>query len=108
MILLGENNKIAISRGDSAHIVIDLTGDVPYDGTEALFTVKKDLKEKALFIKNLTVQNGTIEVDIVSQDTNKMIPGNYYWDLRIIYADDDVHSPVPPSPFIVMGVVGDV
>ena len=108
MVLLGQDNMIAVSRGDSAYIIIDITGDVPDDGTEALFTVKKGLDGKASFIKRLTVQGGSIEVNISSVDTNKLAPGKYYWDLRIIYSENDVNSPIPPCPFVVMGVVGDV
>lgn len=108
MVLLGKNNEIAVSRGDSAYIIIDMTGKVPRDGTEALFTVKKKLQGEACIIKKLTIQDGSMELDLKSQDTNKLKPGDYYWDLRILYSDTDVGSPVEPILFKVMEVAGDV
>lgn len=100
---------ISVSRGDTGTITITLTGDVPADGTTALFTVRKsvDMTDSAVLEKELTVSSGQVVIDLSSSDTD--IPWfAYCWDLRLIYENGDVFTPFAPAVFEVCEVVGDV
>lgn len=101
--------EITISSGDNATLTITLTGEVPADGTTALFTVRKsvDLTEAPVIEKELTVSSGQVVVDLTSAETE--IPWfDYVWDLRLIYENGDVYTPFAPEIFRVCEVVGNV
>ena len=100
--------RIAVTKGDSAYFTIELDGTVPADGTQALFTVKKDTDGQALILKRLSVEEGKVLIALASKDTNKLKPGKYVWDLRLIISEDHVDTPIQPTQFLVMGAVGDV
>lgn len=108
IIVDDERKMIAVSRGDSAFFDITFKGDVPEDGTAAIFSVKKDLRGKALLQKKLKIYDGVAQINLYSQDTNKLEPGDYYWDVRVLFSDCEVGTPVRPSRFTVMEAVGDV
>ena len=109
MFIIKDNSTMmAVSKGDSGYFTVTITGDVPANGTEALFTVKKNLGGRASLIKHLSVIDGEVLIELTSQDTNKLEPGKYYWDLRIIFSETEVATPVPPSLFQVLEVAGDV
>lgn len=99
---------IAVSKGDSAYFSILLEGDVPEDGVIAMFTVKKKVGESAAMIKKYEVTDGVVWIGLTSQDTNKLEPGNYIWDLRVILSDTEVVTPMTPGRFCVLEVAGDV
>lgn len=112
VIIDDERKMIAVSRGDSAFFDINFDGDIPADGTNAVFTVKKDIGGKpaggAVLRKHVKVSGGVAPIDLFSQDTNKLEPGNYLWDLRVLFSGTEVGTPVKPSRFTVMEAVGDV
>lgn len=109
MFIIKENSTMmAVSKGDSGYFTVTITGDIPPNGTEALFTVKRKLGKSASIIKHLTVIDGEVLIELTSQDTNKLEPGDYYWDLRIIFSETEVATPVPPSLFKILEVAGDV
>lgn len=109
MFVIKENTTMmAISKGDSGYFTVNFTGDIPSDGVEALFTVKKNLGKPASIIKHFTVNDAAVLIELTSQDTNKLEPGDYYWDLRIIFSETEVETPIPPSLFKVLEVAGDV
>ena len=99
---------IAITKGDSASFTETLSDRVPADGAEVLFTVKKSTKDSALIKKTFYATGGSVNVELLSEDTNKLEEGKYVWDLRVINSPSDVYTPMPASMFIVMGAVGDV
>lgn len=108
IIVDDERKMIAVSRGDSAFFDVTFKGDVPEDGTDAIFSVKKDLKGKVLLQKNVKVYDGVAQIDLYSQDTNKLEPDEYYWDVRVLFSEREVSTPVRPSLFKVLEAVGDV
>lgn len=99
---------MAVSQGDSAYFTITFTGDVPEDGTTTLFTVKKSTNDRAVIQKYLPVYDGVVDVELYSRDTNKLEPGNYVWDIRVLFSEKEVVTPMVPSPFVVLEVTGDV
>lgn len=108
VIIDDERKMISVSKGDSAFFDITFHGDIPEDGTDAVFSVKKDLGGPALIKKRTKVGDGIVPIDLFSQDTNKLEPGDYWWDLRVVFSPVEVATPVRPSRFTVMEVVGDV
>lgn len=111
MFIIKEGTTMmALTQGDSAYFTITIIGDVPADGTEALFTVKDRKTKKKYIEKRYTIYDGVINVGLTSQDTNKMKKGDYLWDLRVLLSDTDVVTPMESdeSIFTVLEAVGDV
>lgn len=78
---------IEINKGNSAVFTITMTGDdVPADGTDILFVVRKSPHyETDLICKHLTAESGVLTVRIDPEDMD-LIPANtYYWNLIIQY-----------------------
>ena len=112
-VIVDDTTKmIAVSHGDSAFFDITFHGEIPEDGTNTVFTVKRDVdgrpSGKAMIQKYVKVNDGIVPIDLFSQDTNKLEPGNYFWDLRVLFSNVEVGTPVKPSRFTVMEAVGDV
>ena len=107
LIILDGTNQIAVTKGDSAYFTITITGDVPENGSQSLFTVK-DEYGKTMIRKYFPVIDGIVSVELYSKDTNKLEPGNYKWDVRFPYAPDDCATPMVPGTFVVLEAVGDV
>ena len=103
-----KTNRMFISRGDSGHFTVNFTGDVPSDGTKVLFTVVKQTGGIPYISKTLECASGAVEVSITSRDTNRLTPGDYYWDLRVKFSDDEVSTPMYVSLFTVLEVAGNV
>lgn len=106
IILLGM--EIRISRGDTALINIDLSGNVLPEGTTALVTMaRKPGADQPLWEKTIDVKGGTVELSLQSADTDYS-PRVYWWDLRLKTPDGQVQTPFPPQSFEILEVVGDV
>lgn len=100
--------EITISRGDDAPYVIYFDDEIPPDGTEAIITVKRHLNSGNKVIeKTVSVRDGAINFAFTSDETN-LIPDTYVWDVRLKYANGEIYTPIPPSPFTILGVVGNV
>lgn len=109
MVVIDEKTAaLAVSKGDSACLSVTLSGDTPADGTQVLFTVKKKIGGPAAIIKTYTVADGVVLIELASGDTNKLEPGDYLWDLRLIFSDTEVVTPMVPCRFRVLGAAGDV
>lgn len=103
-----EGTKIAISRGDTKSFTVTFKNDVPPDGTIARVSMQKTIsKDPNLWSKDIPVSGGAVTIDISSSDSNYPF-GEYVWDLRLLYQDGNIYTPINPSPFIIKGVVGDV
>ena len=102
-------SSIAISREDTAVFTVTFDGDdIPEDGTAVILTVKPSLeKESSVIEKQLQIQDGQIVIALNSEDTD-LPPRHYYWDLRILYNNGEVFTPMQPGNFIIREVVGNV
>ena len=108
-----EGTKISITRGDAGPVRFTFTGDdVPEDGTDILFTVKKNSEyDKALIEKRVPVQGGQMEIFFHNEDTRSLPFGNYEWDIRLpdYYGTKEPYTPmIAPQIFEVTRVVGNV
>lgn len=100
---------MAVSKGDSASFTVTFTDRVPEDGTIVLFTVKNKADHSIMIQKRIPVQNGAVDVDLYSTDTNKLDKDiDYVWDVRVLYSGREVETPMVPSTFLVLEVAGDV
>ena len=113
-IIKDDSTMMAVTKGDSAYFTITLTGDIPEDGTQALFTVKEKRTQRTLIRKDLAVYGGVISIELGSQDTNKLEPSDplrnieYIWDIRVLFSETEVVTPMVPGVFYVLEAVGDV
>ena len=108
MFDIGTDNAISITRGDSAGITFTFTGDTPSESDSVILAVKKNVNSKTeIFRKALTRNDdASYSVSFDPDDTEDLPFGSFYrWDLRILYADGSVVTPISASPFVVMEVV---
>lgn len=82
---------IKIHKGNAAGFQLELEGDeLPEDGTIVRFRVRKNENYKYPAIEKLIpIDNNLVDVDIFPEDTNGLSPGNYYWNLAILYAEGE-------------------
>lgn len=82
---------IEINRGNAAGLTFHFEGeDAPEDGTEVVFQVASRCHtEEPLIEKRLTVEDGTITVSFVPEDTKQLAPGLYYWNACIQYENGE-------------------
>ena len=101
--------NIFVSKGDTGNITVTFTGeDTPPDNTIALVTVKKTAdREEHIWEKELTVTNARVVIPLRTVDTD-LAYGRYYWDLRLLYDNGDVYTPMKPAEFRVVETIGDV
>lgn len=101
-MLVISNNDIYIPQGEPGSFDIQYTSEPPADGTKILFSVKKyEGDTDALIEKTLTVADGKITVELLSEDTDKE-PGSYKWDL----VEESGYRPIIPAWFMIGKVVG--
>lgn len=103
-----DERRIDVSRGDTGMFTVTFTGqDAPEDNCTVLISLKKTKDaEEIIWEKRLAVSNHMITVTLTSDDTNQDY-GLYWWDLRIIFRDGTVYTPMLPAPFKVLEVIGD-
>ncbi len=100
------DGKIYHLRGDTAEFDVNITQDgVPLENYEAVFSVKKTLKDRTyLFQKPIT--NGHIRIE--HSDTQDLPYGNYYYDIQV-HIDDGTaegqYVSLPPNRYILMADV---
>ena len=101
--------SISITKGDTATFTITFTGqDVPEDGTDVLVSLKKTkTSATAVWEKRLKIASGVVSVLLRTIDTNIDF-GQYWWDVRILFSDGSVYTPMQPASFKVVEVIGDV
>ncbi|MEG1892072.1 MAG: hypothetical protein RSB91_05425 [Clostridia bacterium] len=105
MLALNELN-IRITRGDTAWLMIQLSGDVPADGTEAVITLKRgQLEATPIWVKREQVRGGVVTLRLANEDTELPL-GAYRWDMRL-KMDGEIVTPFTPRRFEVVEAVGD-
>lgn len=104
--------NITVSRGDCSPFTITFTGDdVPEDGTEVLFTVKKTSKHATPVIeKRIPILDHVVTIELTNADTKDLPFGEYEWDIRIpdLFGENEPYTPILPQPFVIAKVIGNV
>ena len=82
---------IKIHKGNAAGFQLKLTGDeLPEDGTIIRFRVRKNENYiNAAIEKNIPINDGIVDIDLYPEDTANLTPGEYHWNLAIMYEDGD-------------------
>lgn len=102
---------IQLTRGDTLFLRVDLTGrDLP-EGTDAVFTVKKNIRsDEVLLRKRFDASDEVVGIRLSSRET-RLDPGVYVWDVRLqIPAEDgtyEVYTPMEYAAFVVLESVGE-
>ncbi len=114
MLIVDDKKNIKLSRGDYAEISFNFKNE---DGTEyhleegekVEFTVKfSSSSQEELISKNLSSDGNSFVVLVLEkEDTEKLIFGRYFYDIRLIKADGKTHTPMLKADFEVLEVVGD-
>ncbi len=113
-------NQIAITAGDTALMAIcpDETGYVPTENDRAIFTVRERPKRRTLIEKTIAPEaDGRFVVCFENEDTAKLKPREYVWDVRLaIQANVDesgkvtdaeqIITPCPPGIVFVLAAIG--
>lgn len=111
MIDINSAYEISIQRGDYAEFYIHFTKNSPEDGTQILFTVKKNYEQQTPYIeKTLVVEQEKALVQLFNSDTKSLPFGDYLWDIRLpnLYGEKEPYTPISPKRFTVARVVGNV
>lgn len=102
MLIVGKNNSIELTRGDTARLTINLTDDYdqPYEMQPEdmlIFTVKTstDATEK-IIEKEL---KGTNLLHLKPEDTANIEYTKYVYDVEIHTADGDVYTVIEKTDF---------
>lgn len=109
MIVVDQTTKaIKISKGDYAPITFTLQGYTLQAGDKVFFTVKKCVNDiSPLILKQITNDGqSSFIVTITEADLAPLDFGDYLYDVRIEYANATTFTPIYPTLFRVMEVVG--
>lgn len=106
-----DGKNIELTRGDSFSFTMTFTGRTLPVGTQALFTLKKRVKDDTAVIeKTVGVTNNVAAVRLVPADTAELATGTYFWDMRVLIPGDDgteVRTPMEYATFQLLEVIGD-
>ena len=97
--------NIKLHKGNAAGFQLKLKGEeLPEDMTIARFRVRKNENYKDPAIEKLIpIENGMIDVDILSEDTANLAPGSYHWNLAILYDEGrDPWTIFEVAPFFIL------
>lgn len=111
MIKINKKGSIFISKNDNAYIKINTVGYKIQDGDTIRFSVKRSFNDITPIIEVDMHSENESEFVILSlskEQLNQLDFGEYYYDIRIIYANGTVYTPELPNPFVVKEVVGRV
>ena len=96
---------IKIHKGNCAGFSLHLTGDeLPEEGTIIRFRVKKSpAYNNPVIEKLIPLHDNSVDVDLTNEDTKDLSPGDYIWNLSILY--DNGSEPwtlIEPAPEFVI------
>lgn len=117
MYVINKNHVITITRGDTISLAISLYEGVFPDTREKLVIDEGDIIffglmfphqhfECAIIKKEFDYKNfdddGDFVLELEPLDTMKLIPGTYYYELKLLKAEDDsIKTLIPKSKFII-------
>lgn len=102
---------IELTRGDTLFLRVDLSGrDLP-EGTDAVFTVKKNVRsDEVILRKRFDASDEVLGIRLSSRET-RLEPGVYVWDVRLQIPQEDgsveVYTPMEYAAFVVLESVGE-
>lgn len=106
MLYIEANNKIRLTRGDTARFRIPITNlvnNIEYTiGSSDIlyFTVKKNSKDDTFLFQKTSI--GSNLIHIRPEDTANLSFGKYKYDVEINTESGDVYTVVEPAIFEIM------
>ncbi len=106
MLYIEDDNKIRLTRGDTARFKIPITnlvnnGEYVMSASDILhFTVKKSSKDDAFLFQRTSV--GSNLIHIRPEDTGNLPFGKYKYDVEIDTESGDVYTVIEPTIFEIM------
>lgn len=99
-----KNNVIKLTRGDSMSTKVTITDAdgneyVPIEDDTIRFALKRENDKKVLIQKEIPYD--TLILRLESEDTKKLEPGDYRYDVQITLSDGTVDTFITWSKFIV-------
>jgi len=101
---------IAITRGDSLFLRVELGGrDLPA-GSQAVFTIKKTVRSRSCLVQKVfDASEEMVGIKLTPRETD-MLPGVYVWDVRLQIplkeGGCEVYTPMTYAAFVVLDAVG--
>lgn len=108
MIIVGTDNSIKISRGDTANLRVNISGYTLQSNDIIYFAIKKNANNVPLVEKEYTNKTENfIDILFNPDDTNRLEFGKYYYDIRL-KTTADIVTLCQPTSFEVLEVIADV
>lgn len=109
MLYIESDNKIRLTRGDTAYLEINITTtddsgavndyEISQEDTLTL-SVKKKVKDSTYILHKQI--NGSTVFHIKPEDTRGVSFGTYVYDVQLTTSDGDVYTIIEPSSFEIM------
>ncbi len=102
---------VELTSGDDLFLRIDLEGrDLP-EGSQAVMTVKKSVRDLSPLIEKIVDASGEILTLHLTHEETALAPGSYFWDVRLIIPAGDgceVYTPMEYAALVILEAVGQV
>lgn len=98
MLNIGSNNKITLTRGDTAILKIAVTDKdgeayVPGTGDVIRFAMKKNYNDENVLVRSEAVIDGSdITITILPEQTKSLNYGSYKYDIQLTTGDGVVDT----------------
>lgn len=95
-------NQIFLTKGDSAELdVVIKDGEETYDYSNdtVKLGIKKNFADAECVVEKTVDENGKITFD--PDDTKDLEVGTYFYDLKIVTADNEVCTVIAASQFVI-------
>lgn len=108
-MLIVKNNKVSLTRGDTARLTVPITDDSgqPYTVQEddvVTLTVKKNYEDTEPAIEKKVT--GSADFHIKPEDTKGLAFGDYKYDVQLTTADGDNYTVIDDKIFTITKEVG--
>lgn len=99
-----QDNKISLTRGDTAYLNISVEIDEkPYDmqsDDTLTFSIKKSTSDETPVVQK-TITGGTT-IHIEPKDTSGLAFGKYKYDVQLDKSNGDVFTIIEPTAFVIL------
>lgn len=113
VLIVDKQKNIKLSRGDYAEICFNLkkpdnTDYILSEGEKVEFAVKINANNTNKLISKILSNPGESYVTVVLEktDTQNLTFGQYFYDIRVIGADNKINTPMLKAKFEILEVIG--
>lgn len=105
MLIIGSDNKITLTRGDTARIQVSITSAdgsayTPTTGDSVRFAMKKKYSDSEPLVK-IDIPIDTLLLEILPEHTKTLDFGTYKYDVQITMADGSVDTFIDRGVFVI-------